>query len=326
MTDRETHLEDKSPKEKPTNTDGFRAAVHGETTPIDLREAPTTHTTTSDKKAPEFQRAATQKPKDGESLLNIFLLNLLQNQNEGTEHSMQAFQVFAAILGFATGQDARKWLSQAANERSPGQTKQDLLEQSSGIDYGALSDLNNKRPDLFVTREATYPAGTEGLLAMIRDAEHSVGSPECYNIAYGNRSANFTDMTINQVMQWQRENNPEGLGTAACGGYQIILPTMEMLVDRMGLSGNEKFDIAMQDRMAVELATIRGLGRLQGQDLLTNLSKEWASVPTDSSGKSYYDGDGINSAQIAYHDAMRVIDNLNTLNNGLDPTSPTMIA
>lgn len=97
------------------------------------------------------------------------------------------------------------------------------------------------------------------LLDMIADAEHSVEDPHRYNTAMGNRPVNFVGMSINEVLQWQKDNNPPGLATAAAGRYQIIRNTLLDLKDRMGLTGRELFDQNMQDRMATELLKKRAL-------------------------------------------------------------------
>jgi muramidase (phage lysozyme) len=149
----------------------------------------------------------------------------------------------------------------------------------------------------------------DALLEVI--ASHESGGD--YNIAYGGRRANFTEMTIDEVLQWQADNNPPGLGTAAAGKYQIIRGTLRDLKEKMDLSGDELFDEAMQDKMAVTLMNRRGFeeflnGQLSTEAFMRNLSKEWASLPKDMDGSSYYAGDGINKAHTKPEDVVAALD------------------
>ena len=60
------------------------------------------------------------------------------------------------------------------------------------------------------------------------------------------------------------------------------------LKDQLHLNGNEKFDQNMQDQLAVVLMKRRGLndfmsGQMSEDKFMSNLSKEWASLPKDMS-------------------------------------------
>lgn len=137
------------------------------------------------------------------------------------------------------------------------------------------------------------------ILALIRRHE----SRDNYNIANGGRAVDFTSMTVNEVIAWQRQDErTNGNMSAAAGAYQIIRKTLTGLRDKMGLTGNEKFDEAMQDHMATKLMEQRGYrkflsGEINGKQFMHELSKEWAAIPKDFSNRSYYASDGVNSAQ-----------------------------
>ena len=131
-----------------------------------------------------------------------------------------------------------------------------------------------------------------------------------YNVLYGGRTKPLTTMTINQVLKMQ-----EGLGgpSTAAGRYQIIRITLRELRDKMKLRGTEIFDKKMQDRMAVCLLERRGLNKNLGTEkFMLNLSKEWASLPRDKSGKSYYAGDGLNKAHAPYKRFREIVEGLNS--------------
>lgn len=111
----------------------------------------------------------------------------------------------------------------------------------------------------------------------------------------------LTDMTVREVLDWQAWANPPGPGTAAAGRYQIIRPTLEWLVQDMGLRGDEKFSRNLQDKMGLRLLQRRGFDAFieggSAEDFCNSLAKEWASMPVVSGpkrGKSYYAGDGVN--------------------------------
>lgn len=109
-------------------------------------------------------------------------------------------------------------------------------------------------------------------------------------------------MTVAEVMaaQQRREFN-------AAGRYQIIRTTMEEVVRNMGLTGEEKFDRKLQDRIFREYlikekrkeiwAYISG----KSDDIksaMIAMSKEWASFADPRTGRSYYDKDGINKSSV----------------------------
>jgi len=124
-----------------------------------------------------------------------------------------------------------------------------------------------------------------------------------------------TQMTIDEVLEWQNTHNPAGPETTAIGAYQIVdqpnARTLSGLVRTMGLTGKEVFTAELQDRMAVQLMKGRGLdkflaGEIDGDTFANKIAREWASMPvlkpdkrrgkSIAIGRSYYSGDGINKA------------------------------
>ncbi len=146
---------------------------------------------------------------------------------------------------------------------------------------------------------AQYAETGNPLLELIADKE----SGGDYNRVYGAgvKRENLTSMTINEVLAWQRSYVNDGSPSSAAGKYQIIRKTLAGLKDEMGLTGNELYDEEMQDRMAVHLLNRRGYddylaGRIDDSTFMRKISQEWASMPKDESGVSYYAGDGLNKA------------------------------
>lgn len=140
-----------------------------------------------------------------------------------------------------------------------------------------------------------------------------------YDIEWGGRvTPAMTQMTINQIyahmddmLARQRQRFGSGKSTAV-GRYQIIRATMQMLVAQMKIDpATTLYSPANQDRMALRLLKNRGLDRyLRGdmteQQFAVELAKEWASMPM-STGRSYYDRDGLNKALVPYADFIAVV-------------------
>ncbi|EKF16940.1 membrane protein [Nitratireductor pacificus] len=122
----------------------------------------------------------------------------------------------------------------------------------------------------------------------------------------------LTRMTLDQVDQMQtrmlKDPDNSRLNSSASGRYQIVRTTMRAIRTTLGLTGSERFDRDMQDRMACYLLGLRGIdkwlaGRLHIDTLLLNLSKEWASLPTPA-GKGFYDGQ---RASVSVDDVKRAL-------------------
>lgn len=159
------------------------------------------------------------------------------------------------------------------------------------------------------------------LLKAIRAKE----APRGYGQVYGGVPARFknvdvTKMTLNEVLDWQRQVVRAGSKSSAAGGYQFIHKTLLATMQRMGLKGDEVWTPELQDRMAVNLLEERGLnaylsGRMSRTTFANNLAKEWASLPVVSGkkrGRSYYAGDGLNKSFHDPEDILALVDGLLT--------------
>ncbi len=146
--------------------------------------------------------------------------------------------------------------------------------------------------------------GAQTLLQVIGNKE----APAGYSQMYGERkpSRNLEAMTLDEVRALQKQRVGSGIPSSAVGRYQFISPTLDSLMKGLKLTGKEKFDAALQDRLAGALLERRGLsqwkaGKLTDEQFADNLAKEWASLPVVTgakAGRSYYDGDGLNKALI----------------------------
>lgn len=119
-------------------------------------------------------------------------------------------------------------------------------------------------------------------------------------LAYGRLTGGPVDlvgMTLSQIdaLQTRMLQHKENVwNSSALGRYQIVRTTLRAIRKTLNLTGAEKFDADMQDRMACFLLGQRGIdkylaGRLSEDTLMLNLAKEWASLPTPQGG-GYYSG------------------------------------
>jgi len=166
----------------------------------------------------------------------------------------------------------------------------------------SLMQLSQDEPSPGSLIHASVSAGTPGRVLDLIAAPESRGN---YNALYRDadqQQIDLTGMTLNEVSGLQRQLVQER-GGSPVGRYQIIDDTLDSLMGRMGLSGDERFSPALQDRMGLQLARDAGLdawqaGRLSSEGFAHRLSQVWAGLPADASNRSYYEGVAGNQANI----------------------------
>ena len=155
------------------------------------------------------------------------------------------------------------------------------------------------------SRTMINPAAYTPLLNVIAKGE-SRGNYNAYFGNPANQEVNFTNMSLAEVLTWQKEYIQQGSPSNAVGRYQIIHPTLEGLITQLKLDTAMIFDEALQDRLAITLMEGRGSiqfieNKVSAEDLAHNLSKEWAALPRvtgDAPESSFYANDGLNKSQI----------------------------
>lgn len=159
-----------------------------------------------------------------------------------------------------------------------------------------------------ITRSTTAAVPQEGraILDFVARPE-SGGNYNAYIGNAKNQSIQLTNMTVAEVMAFQRDLVRRGNESGAVGRYQIIGKTLKGLVERMGIDPyNTKFSEEIQDRMAFELLKVRGFdrwknGSISDTQFANELAKEWAGLPVVSgpnAGRSFYDGVGSNRSGV----------------------------
>lgn len=127
-----------------------------------------------------------------------------------------------------------------------------------------------------------YTAASKGILDLIGWAEgtdRGRGYNETLGYgAYTGGPVNLTSMSLKDVRALQRRMlaHPDNkFNSSAVGRYQIVGTTLDGLMKRLNLTGDELFDESMQDRMAMELVRARAKqGTKAGWDA------EWQSFQT----------------------------------------------
>ena len=120
---------------------------------------------------------------------------------------------------------------------------------------------------------------------------------------------NLVNMTVEQVQAGQHEHR-----FGAAGRYQFISKTLDDAVQKLHLTGKEKFDSTLQDRLFEEYenqkhpeigAYIRGGGSLHAA--LSGAAQEYASFPDPDTGRSHYAGVANNRASVSLDEATQAL-------------------
>jgi muramidase (phage lysozyme) len=167
----------------------------------------------------------------------------------------------------------------------------------------AISPLPNTKSPTPVPKKSVTP-GADGELLDFIAAKESRGD---YNAVYGQGSVpGLTNMTIAQVLEYQKRLVAMGQKSSAVGRYQFIRSTLEEEAKKAGLDINkELFTPQIQDKLILNrLRRVRGLdkfksGQIDATQFAENLSMEFAALPSPKKGggtKSYYEGIAGNKA------------------------------
>jgi muramidase (phage lysozyme) len=164
--------------------------------------------------------------------------------------------------------------------------------------------LNKQRTEGYKTRAGvgrdTSPTkeidpGKKQILDFIGNKE---GGPAQYNaLVYGNntpKSADLTNMSIQDVMNYQSGMIARGHASTAVGRYQFIKETLEGLVRQSGIPTSAKFTPEVQDQLAGILVDRAGYqqfkeGKIGLEQFQSKLAGTWASLPK-ADGTSDYTG------------------------------------
>lgn len=147
--------------------------------------------------------------------------------------------------------------------------------------------------------------GSAAVGANLKDLIAYTESKGNYNAVFGdtNSKEDLSNVSVDKVLamqQWARQN---GYPSTAIGKYGVIYSTLKSLKAEGVLDGTEPFNKVTQDKIADSLLNRRGLndflgGRLTQKAFALRLSQEWAGLPSPYTGKSFYEGDGLNRSLV----------------------------
>lgn len=194
-----------------------------------------------------------------------------------------------------------------------------ILELIPHTELPLSPDAPRREAPVLKKETAPVPSEPIGKLGQVEPTERKildfVAQPESngsYNVIFGGSEKPLTTMTVQQVLDLQGTMKD---GSTAVGRYQFINDTLKELIEKLDVPKDAKFDEDLQDRLGKALLERRGLkkfkaGKLGKAKFIENLAKEWASLPKDASGLSYYDGDGLNKSLVAHADLEKLVDSL----------------
>jgi len=242
------------------------------------------------------------------SLTNIIGLFEKTKDQTGIDGATGLQQIFAdagaqiAIPKITGGSSTGKNPLSPLDQKAPGSTYNESGDFVSPISFNW-------------TEQQFRDAVASGQFAPLLDVIGSAEAPKGYNQVYGkNKFLPTENMTLDEVMAFQDDMVRGGSESSAVGRYQFIRSTLKGLVNELGLPGDTPFTPELQDRLAHELVMRRGGqafldGKMSMEDFQNNLSKEWAGLPT-TSGLSYYEGDGLNSATVGTSQVQAALEEL----------------
>lgn len=243
------------------------------------------------------------------------------------------------VSGFTAGYKMIHDPSEKERERAELKAAQDKAEKEGGADVG-IRRSGLGAADRFVTggddstgRASRGRSGSgenksyidtpvdvddEGMKAILEIARRDSGQNGYNALTYkrgggSGGTAPLTDMTLGQVYELQRKMPSMGHASTAVGGYQFVHDTLKGAADALNLSPDAKFTPKVQDMLAAQLVKNRGYdawkaGKLPTESFQRNLSREWAILPRDVSGRGSYDGYNGNRAGVSHSTLMSAFD------------------
>lgn len=183
------------------------------------------------------------------------------------------------------------------------QAENDALNKALNVGTGNLStqpaSMGGYKSRAGVGRDTSpsreMDSGKQKLLDFIAQKESGAFG---YNaLVYGNgtpKTADLTNMTLQEVFDYQSGMISRGHASSAVGRYQFINETLREFAKKAGVSSSEKFTPEVQDRIAGALLDQVGYqklisGKMTMEDFQNRLAGRWASLPR-TDGTSQYAG------------------------------------
>jgi hypothetical protein len=173
----------------------------------------------------------------------------------------------------------------------------DLMEKF-GFDFGG-DDGKKRRKKRNDNTPSTATGKWGPLLDVIASGE---GNYDSVNPSL--KRPEILDMTLSELIEFQKQSKAKHGGTAAAGRYQIVYP--ESYSQKTGVPLTEKFTPETQDKLAATyIEKVRGgddwlAGKITDEQFGAELAYEWAALELPGKGGGAYDGDGRNQAKVSF--------------------------
>lgn len=198
-------------------------------------------------------------------------------------------------------QELQKAFEQHSDNATGDTPKTEANLSDSGPSFQFLTDpdtANNLR---------TGQLANGDIKSIIRSAESGKSNYDASIRDNGNPRAEFSKMTVSQVLQAQ-SSLPN---SKAIGAYQFIPSTLHYAIDKAGIKLSDKFDEATQDRLADVLMEGAGYsrwkaGKITDDEFHNNLAQIWAGLP-ETNGMSHYEGINGNHATVSVNDVRNAL-------------------
>ncbi|WP_395451207.1 hypothetical protein ACHMW7_16275 [Aminobacter sp. UC22_36] len=258
----------------------------------------------------EIDRSLSERPTSDRSTG----LNSAGNRSTGagpmasTNRSTTPTGLSPALGGHAAERGIDRSLGSRATPATP---TGGLYTSARATEIKSMADLDQfQRTDLASKARAAEnksmaDLAVEKTLARIRAAEAGTTNP--YNRLVSGGPVDYVDlsnMTLRQVLDYQKGMIAAGHASTALGAYQIKNSTLKMVTDQLGVGLDQKFTPELQDQLAKGLLQNRANraavdGNIDVDRFANELANEWAAFK-GSSGSGKYDGDGKNTATVSY--------------------------
>jgi len=129
---------------------------------------------------------------------------------------------------------------------------------------------------------------SRAIMEMIAKGESGSNYNRLVDTSTHPKEAPLTDMTIREVLSYQKGMLTAGNASSAAGKYQIVSKTLKGLVDKGVVAMNDKYDQDTQDKLANALLEGRGYkDYLEGgktlRDFMKDLGEEWEIIKVNPS-------------------------------------------
>lgn len=172
------------------------------------------------------------------------------------------------------------------------------------------------------------------LLDLIAKGEAVRGSDPYHSLWPSTSEPSLTQLTLNEVQQFQQQRIDNGYASSACGRYQFIKGTLAECIGYLGVDpATTRFTPDIQDKLILaRLRRVRKMDEWLNNDpdwpthkFMIKLAQEFASMPVPyelrgqnrvvAKGESYYAGDRLNRSN---HDPDALHTELEDIKNGCE--------